>query len=578
MEANNTKSIGNWLAHIDDGSLCLPRFQREQVWSKQEICKFFETLILNSETPVGVFLVLPTDPSNPAFPPRTIDGPISRSGTCNSLLLDGQQRLSALWKVLHDEDEEFRYYIQFNDQFEIEHVKAIRKNTKASQRLNQNPTREYKRHWFPAKLLNPLVDREEVDTWLNKLELEKLKLSNHNSVKDLIMNTRKIFDRKKKGGKVVPYFQLSAGTSRDTAVNIYKIINTNLIKLSYHYLAVAEMEKKTHKSLYDVADELVGKVPSIEDLETDEIGELILKISCVLQNKKSSGGNYKHLDFNKVLSDERLIFSGIAWAVEKLAKLGIWHGGQLPSVVPLRVLPALHQYEPKSKQGQKRADANKVITKYLWYSFLTDRYDRQANDRLKEDYEDLRDYLEGKKKENQIRIFHESKSPSLDDIKIAGWPQSTRRLARGILLVCCQEGANTLASNEELTTGNYKDREKHHIFPKSKLSNAIGHSGDYALNCLLIPRDDNQRYQDELPGDYIEKLSQDLGVSLPQLDVVDRLETHLISRNVANDLVQVTQDSIDNGQIVLKNAYNDFIESRAFEVEASIKRLLSLRG
>ena len=582
MKANNNKAIGNWLQNIEDETLCLPRFQRRRVWSKQKVCQFLKTLILDTKTPVGVFLVLSTDPSNPAFPPRTIQGPISESGACNSLLLDGQQRLSALWKALNDEkalnneEKDFRYYIQFNNQFEIENVKSVSKSSASEEARNQDPKKQYKKNWFPVRLLNPLLDEKEMDEWLQKLELKKTNPKNHNSMKNLITKTRKIFSNHRNDGKVIPYFQLPVSTNRDSAIDVYQTINTNLVRLSDHYLAVADMEKKTGKSLYDMAGRLTGKVPSIKRLETDEIGELILKISCLLQNKKPSGGSYRasDFDFNKVLDEEQEIFRGVAWAVKKLGELKIWHGSQLPSVVPLRVLPAIYRHVPKS--GPKLAVANEIIGKYLWHAFLTARYDRQANDRLKEDYDHLESYFLKEKmgSEDIIKIFEEYGHPAKKEIKDAHWPQGRGILSRGILLVCCQGGAKALADNENLTSCSYKDREKHHIFPKSKLSkkNSFGNN---VLNCLLVPKEDNRKYGNDLPGDYIKKLFEESGTPLPQVEVVDRLETHLISRRSASKLVETTQSKIDSNQIILETAYQNFLETRATDVGSKIGELLN---
>ena len=581
MKANNNKAIGNWLRDIEDETLCLPRFQRKRVWSEQKVCQFLKTLVLNTKTPVGVFLVLPTDPSNPAFPPRTIQGVISDSCACNSLLLDGQQRLSALWKALNDEkapdneEKDCRYYIQFNNQFEIEDVKSASKSATSEEARYQDPKKQYKKRWFPVKLLNPLLEEKEVDGWLQTLELKKTNPKNHDSLRKLIIKTRKVFSKKQSGGKVIPYFLLPTSTDRDSAIDVYQTINTNLVKLSDHYLAVAAMERETGESLYDMAKKLTDEVSSIKDLETDEIGELILKISCVLQGKKPSGGSYRasDFDFNKVLDGEQEIFKGVAWAVKKLGELKIWHGSQLPSVVPLRVLPAIYQYMPKS--GPKLAIANEIIGKYLWHAFLTARYDRQANDRLKEDYDHLEAYFlkEEKSNEDIIKIFEEYGRPDKKEIKDAHWPQGKGRLPRGILLVCCQGGARTLASNESLTVDNYGLRERHHVFPKSKLSKKDSF-GNNVLNCLLVPKEDNIKYSNDLPGDYINKLFEELKTPLPQVKVVDRLETHLISKKLAGKLVETTQSKIESSQVTLESVYHNFLETRAKDVGGKINELL----
>ena len=584
MKAKNKKAIGNWLLDIESEALCLPNFQRQEVWIPKNVCKLFETLILRNGTPIGVFLTLPTNQSKPLFPPRSIiDGSKPPHGVCNTLLLDGQQRLSTLWKALHDTDrEEYRYYVEFNDQFEIKKIKEMKKDTAVDQRLNQNPTAQYKKQWFPVKLLNPLVETEAVNDWTQQLDLQELKLDNYDLIKNLIVNTRKIFSRKRLGGKIIPHFQLDGSTSKDTAIEIYEDINTNSVKLSYYYLAIARMEKKTEKSLYDMIKRLDKRIPSIKDLESDEIGELILKISCVLQNKIPSGKNCENLDFDIVLKDESKIFSGIEWAIEKLSDLKIYDKGQLPSVVPLRVLPALHQHVLKSRL--QKVKINEIITKYLWHAFLTKRYEDKADSRLKEDHDHLKKFLDGtlqwtRAGKGKTKIFNKEENlhPSLNDIKKAGWPRSVRILARGILLVCCQKGAKTLADGEDISRHKYIKREKHHIFPKSRLSDksdGIGHSGNYVLNCMLVPKKENKEYGNDFPGDYIEKLFKSLGTPLPQVDVVDRFETHLISKQMAEMLVEVTQDAIDNRRVILKDAYNEFVDARAHDVEREIKELL----
>ena len=575
MRADNEKTIGNWLGEIESGHLCLPRFQRKPekkpIWNGKKVCEFLKTLVLNTETPVGVFLTLSNDPTKSKFHPRMMDSSISQSKTCGFLLLDGQQRLLALWKTICDKDEKYRYYIKFDSEFNIKDIAMARKGTDAEKKRKQNPKLPYKKNWFPAVLLNPLSDTREMYTWLEKLELDST-----DSIKELIINTRKIFSKHKKNGKIIPHFLLPGDMDRDTAINVYQTINTNLVKLSFHYLAVAKMEKETKppQSLYDMADRLVKKVPLIENLETDEIGELILKISCVLQGKKVSGGSYDSLNLPQIVNEESKIFEGVQWAVEKLGELSIWYGEQLPSVMPLRVLPALHRYLPAS--GQERANANQIVTKYLWYTFLTDRYNEKANERLGEDYKDLRKYFKGGRKE-EIKIFKEHELPHRDEIKNAGLPKTTNRFPRGILLFCCQRGAKTLGSNEPLTINSYRKRNKHHIFPRSKLNSIDKKLGDRVLNCLFVPRTDNAAYGNNLPGDCIKVISESLGMppSQAEAEVAKRLETHLISEELTRDLMKVTQDEIYNNKITLEDSYNKFLEERASYIKKKIKEMLA---
>ena len=110
----------------------------------------------------------------------------------------------------------------------------------------------------------------------------------------------------------------------------------------------------------------------------------------------------------------------------------------------------------------------RLVRRYLWAAFLTDRYDRQANDRLKQDYEMLRDLLCSKRDVGpEEPILKDADPPSLDELQEARWPGGKSRLNRAVLAACSLEGAHDVASNDRLTDSGAVDL--HHIFPKAIL-------------------------------------------------------------------------------------------------------------
>lgn len=562
-----SKTVGQWLAMIDDGTLCLPRFQRQTVWKSAMVIKLLETIINHpNDMPVGVFLVLETDSEEPVFPPRNIDGSSGNKEECRNLLLDGQQRITALWQALNDKDEDYRYYVKFDDKYKVDKIERSSKRTKIEERREADPKKQFKKKWFPVHLLNPSRNETDISNWVREL---KCNADDKDKILNLIKKVRRIFskrkgkDEDKDERKIIPFFKLSSRkTDKDNAIEVYERINTNSVKLSHHYLAVAKMEKETEESLYDVATQLEGQVNKISDLETDEIGELILKIFCLMEGKIPSGGNYGNLDYHELLNSKKAIFDGVEWAVQKLTELEIWYGKQLPSVVPLRVLSALRAKNPSFRETR---NIRKLINRYLWHAFLTDRYSKQANQRLKEDFEDIGKFLKGTKTQDNLRIFKDADKPSKEDIKSEGWPQDTAKsmLSRGIILICCTGGAETLKDGIQLDDKNYKDRERHHIFPKSQLARISDVHANLALNCMLIPAEENQKFGNDLPGDYINKLFEDVVGGLPQLDVARRLETHCIGEDIARKLVSVTEQ-MKNYEI--RDIYDEFLEARAVEV------------
>lgn len=617
-EAHIDTDIKDWLELIKKHELCLPRFQRPGVWKTEMVKKLIESII--RKRPLGVFWVLETEPKNPMFRPRNIMGEKVKPSVCRYLLLDGQQRITALWKSLYDKDD-VSYFIQYEKDDDkgyyipLDYVPKNGENGmvvdypkkgKGSDIVNDVPS-QMEEKIFPVKLLNPNCDSNIIDKWLPN---EK-----YSEVKKMIMEIRETFK-----DTTLSYFMLTKEkTSRKDALNTYQTINTSSVKLTPYHLAISIMEDNTPRdaiSLYDMRDNLEDKVKTIDDLETDDLGELILKIFCLMGEKSRmpSGSAYKTLDYNELIERKEDIIEGIKWAVERLGKsCKIWHGTQLPSVVPLRVLPALHQHAPKD--GVKKAEVNRIVKKYLWHAFLTSRYEKQANQNLKEDFDGLKNFMESLKKnisvkkrkkiENSIEIFNKTKypCPTKGKIMARSWPQNNAKstLSRGILLACCQDKAKTLMGDDELDINSFnKDmknkknvRERHHIFPKQQTRN-LGvweykdkdngenwninlKSGNLALNCMLIPLEENRDFEDLLPGDYLGELSTNIGKNGDN-KIKKMLETHLIPEDIAEILFETKQDSLpddeDKACDEIKDKFKEFLEKRAEAVLKRIEKLL----
>ena len=570
MTTLEKRTIGSWLTAIQDGILRLPRFQREYVWKTAHVEKLLETLIIRGNIPIGVFLILETvsDTKYQIFKTRNIDGiPDNGEENCREFLLDGQQRLTALWKSLNDnEEDDYIYYVKFDD-YKPKSIVKKKREAKATERFSKNSRMQFKNSCFPVSLLNPLEKSSIVEKWIKKLTCDK---STKNQVKKMIEDARSILS--KRSGLSIPYFKLGNDIDAVTAIDIYERLNTNSSKLSDFHLAVAKMESESKKSLrdlkslYDLASELDDST-EVGRIETDAIGELILKIFCLIDGKIPSGAAYKDLPYNDLQAISPNIIEGVKWTIKKLAHLGIWDARQLPTVVPLRVLPALHVVCSPIKETDKN---KRVINRYLWHAFLTDRYSVQANQKLKEDFDDLVDCIKGTKRERSVGIF--GHPPDGNNIKEVGWPQTSAKsiMARGILLVCCSGGAKDLKDGVDLDDTNIIDRERHHIFPKS--CNIEDQKLNTTLNCMLIPRSENRSISNDLPGDYIQNLIDEVASSgevLEQIEVIRRLDTHCIEEQTAKELMKVKSGS----HIDLESEFDAFIDERAAIVVDKIQRL-----
>src|SRR5262249_25570700 len=107
--------------------LALPEFQRPYVWPPTEIAELLRTVA--RQWPMGSFLLLRLQ-AKPLFELRPLEGsPALRKP--NLMILDGQQRMTALYRALTDKAEEV-YYVLIDQviaerRFDDEHLRYEKK-------------------------------------------------------------------------------------------------------------------------------------------------------------------------------------------------------------------------------------------------------------------------------------------------------------------------------------------------------------------------------------------------------------------------------------------------------------------
>lgn len=92
--------ISTILDHIDSRHMALPEFQRGYVWNRDQVRGLFESLYRRH--PVGGLLVWATESKTAA---HRGEGPLAPGVV--KLLLDGQQRMTSLYGVIHGKPPRF---------------------------------------------------------------------------------------------------------------------------------------------------------------------------------------------------------------------------------------------------------------------------------------------------------------------------------------------------------------------------------------------------------------------------------------------------------------------------------------
>ncbi len=103
------RTLGVWFQNIQQGMIKLPRFQRFEAWDRGRIASFLNTIINN--LPVGVTLALEVAGTEKFESRYIVTSDPESPGTVTQHLLDGQQRLTAFWRSIHNNYEWETFFV-----------------------------------------------------------------------------------------------------------------------------------------------------------------------------------------------------------------------------------------------------------------------------------------------------------------------------------------------------------------------------------------------------------------------------------------------------------------------------------
>ena len=566
--------IDSILDRVHKGQIMLPRFQRKIAWNEGTSAMLMESLLKGD--PVGLFLTLEVRTGEKIFETREIQGAPNPTCECKELLLDGQQRIMSLYRAVKD---------KFDKPFIVEFAQ-VKQGENSGYEINVHQVKKLKKdggldipegitdYFFPAKLLSweDLEVETQAKKWIQShTEEHGLEAGAFREAYWHIKTRFLHFE--------VPVIRLPKTTTREHAINIFIQMNQSVAKLSAFDIAVAQYENEVEESLHEKVDEIAQKTrllhnPSDNDAKKDaKIGSFALRVFCLRKELPPTDGHFTNLDFNKVDED----WSDFEYAVKRMSEIlsqeKIWDRKRLPSLVPLHVIVALFMDRPSpDKEGQYL----RILRKYLWRAFLSDRYSYAANKKMQEDYNNLsielnRSDLNEEDLESKVPIFRSSvKLPEIEDIKEAGWPGGADRVGKGIFILTLGRGAKDIATGfspgPDTPAKNY---QYHHIYPKAYMKDTgspLKDNVNSALNCMFLESPTNILLGDKSPYEYLKERMNFAD------DIADKLKTHIVP---IGELLK-SKPRRDSTREERESNFRDFIEERAKGIRSEIDKICKL--
>lgn len=541
MEARNRK-LSEWYGKVQQAEIKLPRFQRFEAWDRWRICSLIETVIRN--LPLGITLILEVSDKEKFISRHLVTAP-ETNGRVLEHLLDGQQRLTALWRVFHNNYEWETYYVyvkefdQFDSDTDLEDMSAYwrgryyKKNGERYPIWCDDPAQTLHRGFIPLQLLRPEDIQGEIDDWIKDAvsQYEPKEGSGMEELKNFFNFRQRVSDKIKDLRAVVanynlPYLSLPSTTDKSVALNVFINMNTNSKPLSQYDIVVAEVENVMGKSLHDLEEELQIAHPEVARYAP--LSDQILNTSSLLQGYLPNQRGAWDMDKRVMVEQWEKMATGLNRMAAFLKSEGIYDEQRLPTNAVLAVIAALYADIPLS--GDKRGRDELLLKKYLWYAFFTDRYENSAATHAFADFKALGGIIRGDNKpdgkkftEADVPIFSEYSIVEAEELMTVEWSKRATIRGRAVLAVASRLGALDFSTGERLDLHNINQRQYHHVFPDALLKEA-GINSFLALNCALISDKTNISIGRKDPLKYLKDRYEWTTEAIVQ----ERLQSHLI--------------------------------------------------
>lgn len=572
MQARNRK-IEEWYQKIKHGEIKLPRFQRFEAWDNHRICSLMETIIHN--LPLGITLVLEVG-ENEKFISRFLETAPADGRRVYEQLLDGQQRLTALWRTLHNnyDWETYFIYIAEFDKYHYEDREEMsvffrgrytKKNGDKYPLWCDDPAECLKRGFLPTHLLKPEDMQNEIDAWLEKATVALEPEGGKEVLKAFYDFKKRVSDRVKDLRAIVanynlPFLSLPPQTDKSIALKVFINMNTNSKPLTIYDIIVAEVENVMGQSLHDLQKAMNEEDPNIGTYS--ELSDLILTTSALLQNRLPNQRGAWDMDKRVMVETWDVMKRCLSRMAAFLKSEGIYDQQRLPTNAVLAVIAALYSDIPEN--GDKRGQDELLLKKYLWHSFFTDRYENSAATHAYSDFVALKNIIRETNKDDgsiysivDVPIFKDHKLVEVEELLTVEWPNRATIRGRAILAVSCRLGALDFSTGERLDHKNINQRHYHHIFPDALLKEADINSS-LALNCSLISDNTNITIGRKDPLSYMKDRYKWTSEEI----VHERLQSHLLP---VHELANGGYEGLSDDQKVekLKTDFNSFLRRRA---------------
>ena len=475
---------------IDDGKLALPDFQRNFEWTPARSADLLTSVA--RRWPIGNVLVMqgPGVP-NLGWGPRPLRGARALDGP-NVLVLDGQQRLTALYHAIRDDSSEDIYYcdifgVSAAGEVDDDHIRAQRK---------PRFLREYPDVASEAKhgviRISRLFDDDRFWEWLQHVEQDRQQ--------EMTRVRSGSLAGLRSGNYSIPAIRLEGEAPLPIVAKMFETVNKGALRLSTFDLMVARMyphdfllrkEWEEAQYIYESLEEMTG----LEALQVIALREHIAADHGSVKGIRQS--DVLALDAGTIMRDWDRAVASLDRAVSFAAECGAVRWNLIPAETML--IPLADALWDGDVSGERKGQ----LRRWFWGAVLSQTFAQGANTQAVSDAKSLRAWGLSGEAPSDLSLDLPS---GLEESLRAPRPRN-QILARGVLCLPIARGSRDWRTNKDKPFNAPDDVSEaiqlHHMFPEKYLkSNEDYKDANHNLvaNCAPLFESSNKSLRNDAPS------------------------------------------------------------------------------
>ena len=465
----------------------IPNFQRYFDWNKEDVRSLLESVF--NDYYVGAFLLWESG-EDPNLAVEPIKGVAGNTNKTDYIILDGQQRMTALYYAIKAPDFALKgagkkrcyYYLD---------LKAFLEDGSREDIVVVKDRRLSREDSF-ADSFFPFYELENLRSWIDGFEdyLDG-QMTMEPSGAAQVKSVRRTLEKRLNhvwDGFEIPYVTLPASMDLAHVADVFEKINSKGKPLNTFDLLIARLLKYGTK-LKDLWDKACEDYPNIKryDEESEKTRMAVFQTMSLLYHPAASSKRKDILNIYENLSISgteqfheywKTCIESLDKAISKLENMRDGFGVRSPKDVPfMPSLPMLAALLARVIQTDNEADAHRKVAEWYWSASITAAYSSGAESQMSADFREVTLWFDNENAVPTVVLEARSRISALD---LLDTDEQFSVLYKSVLSLVALAGGKDFATG--LNLENARENQKDHIFPKAT---TVGFGTNKNVNSVL---------------------------------------------------------------------------------------------